>query len=286
MGVIEPDGVSRYQALQAQLTGKLGNLGPFRNITTNVSYALSRFNASATDQDFLSIPVNNDVPTQYYGPAGEDHLHQLGVSLIMQLPLHFQFATTTYFRSNGPSNVFLAANGTNADVFTSDLNGDGTVGEPLPGTNRGSFDRSFGVAGLNKLIAKYDANFAGTLTPAGQALVDAGLFSQDQLVALGGVAQSVDPVATNQKDNPLFYTTDIRLSWIWKIRERLSIAPSVDCFNIFNKTNTLGPLDGKLSGAAGTISGTPAYFARVGAGSGSFSSGQPRAFQFGTRVTF
>jgi hypothetical protein len=93
-------------------------------------------------------------------------------------------------------------------------------------------------------------------------------------------------VPTNQKENPLFYTTDIRLSWAWKFRERLSVEPSVDCFNIFNKTNTQGPLDGILSGAPGSISGTTAYFTRVGAGSGSFSSGQPRAFQFGIRVSF
>lgn len=164
------------------------------------------------DQDFLSASINNDVPTQYYGPAGEDRLHQLGVSLVMDLPAHFRFATATYFRSNGPSDVFLSANGASSDIFTSDLNGDGTVGDPLPGTNRGSFDRDFGVAGLNKLIAKYNATFAGTLTPAGQALVDAGLFTSDQLVSLGAVAQSVDPVPADQKDNPLFYTTDDRLS--------------------------------------------------------------------------
>jgi hypothetical protein len=286
MSVLEPVGVSRYQALQAQLNGKLGNWGPFRNVYGNVSYALSRFNSSALDQDFLSASINNDIPTQYYGPAGEDHLHQLGVALVMDLPAHFRFSTTTYFRTNGPSNPFLAANGTLADVFTSDLNGDGTVGDPLPGASRGSFDRSFGVSGLNKLISKYDATFAGTLTPAGQALVDAGLFSPDQLVSLGATAQFVDQVQTNQKDNPLFYTTDIRLSWAWKFKERLTIEPGVDCFNVFNKTNTEGPLDGTLSGGAGTISGTPSYFTRVGAGSGSFSSGQPRAFQFGIRVSF
>lgn len=286
MGVLEPVGVSRYQALQAQLTGKLGTWGPFRNVTTNISYALSRFNSSAVDQDFLSAAINNDVPTQYYGPAGEDRLHQLGVGLIMQLPFHFELATSSYFRTNGPSNVSLSPNGTNADIFTSDLNGDGTTGDPLPGTNRGSFDRSFGVAGLNKLIAKYNATYAGMLTPAGQALVDAGLFTSAQLTALGAVAQSVDPVPANEKNNPLFYTTDVRLSWNWKFKERLSIQPSADCFNIFNKTNTQGPLSGVLSGAPGTISGTTAYFTRVSAGSGSFSSGQPRAFQFGIRVTF
>ena len=286
MNVLEPVGVSRYQALQVQLTGKLGSWGPFKNAATNVSYALSRFNSSATDQDFLSASFNNDIPTQYYGPAGADHLHQLGVSLITELPFHFQFSMTNYFRTNGASNVLLEAQGTAADVFTSDLNGDGTTGDPLPGTNRGSFDRSFGVAGLNKLITNYNNNYAGKLTPAGQALVDSGLFTPDQLVTLGAVAQSVDLVPANEKNNPLFYTTDIRLVWNLKIKERLTIQPAVDCFNIFNKTNTQGPLDGTLSGAPGSISGTTSYFTRVGAGSGSFSSGTPRAFQFGIRVSF
>jgi len=287
MFVLEPVGVSRYQALQVALTGKVGTWGPFRNITTNVAYALSRFNASAGDQDFLSTAVNNDNPTQFYGPAGEDRLHNLGVSLIMDLPWNFRIATTSYFRTNQPSSVLLQANGTLADIFTSDLNGDGTTGDPLPGTNRGSFDRGVnGASGLNSVIAKYDSTIAGSLTPAGQALVDAGLFTQAQLVSLGAVAQSVDPVPANIKNNPLFYTTDLRISWIWKFRERLTVEPIVDCFNIFNKTNTEGPLDSALSGAPGSISNTTYYFTRVGAGSGSFSSGQPRAFQFGIRVSF
>jgi hypothetical protein len=314
MYVMEHVGVSRYQALQAQLTGKLGSWGPFKNAATNVSYALSRFNSCATDQDFLSASINNDIPTQYYGPAGADHLHQLGVSLITELPFHFQFSMTNYFRTNSPSDVALAANGTYADIFTSDLNGDGTTGDPLPGTTRGSFDRSFGVAGLTKLINNFNSNYTGTLTPAGQALVDSGLFTADQLKAIGAVvtgyqtatdAQDTtyilkDPATgfaipsgvplpkAGQKENPLFYTTDIRLVWNLKIKERLTIQPSVDCFNIFNKTNIEGPLGGTLSGptSQGTIEGTSAYFTRVGAGSGSFSSGTPRAFQFGIRVSF
>ena len=216
MGVLEPVGVSRYQALQAQLTGKLGTLGPFRNVTANLSYALSRFNSSAVDQDFLSASINNDVPTQYYGPAGEDRLHQLGVSLIMDLPVHFQLATTSYFRSNGPSNPGLSPTERHADIFTSDLNGDGTTGDPLPGANRGSFDRSFGVTGLNKLIAKYNATVAGTLTPAGQALVNAGLFSVRPARSFGCRGSVRGPNSAGQKDNPLFYTTDIRLSWAWR----------------------------------------------------------------------
>ena len=73
---------------------------------------------------------------------------------------------------------------------------------------------------------------------------------------------------------------------MWKYKERLSVQPMVEVFNIFNKNNTDGPLSGVLSQGPGTINGTTAYFTRVSPGSGSFSSGQPRAFQFGIRVSF
>jgi hypothetical protein len=289
VNVIEPVGQSRYQGLQVALTGKMGTWGPFKNATTNITYALSRFKSSATDQDFLSASVNNDFPTQFYGPAGEDRLHQLGVSFITELPWHFQFATSSQFRTNQPSSVVLPTGSGAVDIFESDLNGDGTTGDPLPGTNRGSFARDIGPSGLNKLINNYTSNIAGTLTPAGDALVTAGLFTTDQLVALGGVAESVSPAPTGQKNNPGFFTTDIRLSWSWKIKEHLTIEPSADCFNIWNKNNVIGPsgpLDSTLSGSKGSINNTTAFFTRVGAGSGSFSSGQPRAFQFGIRVSF
>jgi len=103
------------------------------------------------------------------------------------------------------------------------------------------------------------------------------------------VAESVSPAPIGQKSNPGFFTTDIRLSWSWKIKEHLTIEPSADCFNIWNKNNVTGPsgpLDSTLSGSRGSINNTTAFFTRVGAGSGSFSSGQPRAFQFGIRVSF
>ncbi|HUL34349.1 MAG TPA: TonB-dependent receptor, partial [Candidatus Eisenbacteria bacterium] len=286
INVLEPVGLSRYQGLQALLSGRLGTWGPFKNATVNATYAYSSFKSSNIDQDFLSGAVNNDNPTQYYGWANEDHRHQFGVSLIVQLPWHFELSTSSYFRTSGPSNVTMSPDGTAADIFTSDLNGDGTVGDPLPGTTRGSFDRNFGVGGLTQVINNFNTKYAGTFTPAGQALVDAGLFTADQLTALGGVISSVAPPDPGQKNNPLFYTTDMRLSWVWKFKERLTVQPMVDVFNIFNKNNTDGPLSGILSGADGTINGTTAYFTRVNPGSGSFSSGQPRAFQFGIRVTF
>ena len=127
VSIIEPVGLSRYQGLQVQLTGKLGTWGPFKNASTNVSYSLSSFKSSSADQDFLDNAVTNDDPTKYYGPSNLDRRHQLGVSFLTELPLGFRFATTTVYRSNEPSNLFLNSGNGAADIFTNDLNGDGSV---------------------------------------------------------------------------------------------------------------------------------------------------------------
>ena len=47
---------------------------------------------------------------------------------------------------------------------------------------------------LNKLISQYNATKAGQLTPAGLALVNAGLFTAPQLTALQAVQQPIAPV--------------------------------------------------------------------------------------------
>jgi hypothetical protein len=296
MAVIEQVGLSRYQGLQAALTGRVGTFGPFRNFTTNVTYALSRFKSTSADQEFLSVAVNNDLPTSFYGPSNLDRLHQLGVSFITDLPFHFSLSSTTFWRSGQASDILLPINdGGPAEIFFSDLNGDGRSGDPLPGTNHGTFDRGVSAGQLAGLINNYNNTFARSLTPAGQALVGSGLFSPAQLAALGATAESVDPPQPGQLNNPGFYTTDLRLSWTWKFKERLEIRPMAEVFNIFNRTNWAGSgnngggntaLSGILSGGPGTINGTTQPFQRVGAGSGSFSSGTPRAFQFGVRVSF
>ncbi len=302
MTVIDPVGLSRYQGLQVLLSGKLGTWGPFKNASTNVTYALSSFKTTSLDQDFLDNAVTNDKPTAFYGPSNLDRRHQVGVSLITELPLHFRFSTTTQYKTSEPSSMFLPTGSGAEDIFEDDLNGDGSVlnttgGDPIPGTGRGAYGRTVHAGNLNQVLNNFNNNVAGTLTPAGKALVNAGLFTQAQLTDLGGVIESV-PLAFSPTNNPNFYTTDIRLSWRLSIKDRLSIEPTAEAFNIFNRDNRIGQssigrggntgFDPILSGGSGSINGTVGPLAplRVGSGSGSFSSGTPRAFQFGIRVSF
>jgi hypothetical protein len=302
MTVIDPVGLSRYQGLQVLLSGKLGTWGPFKNASTNVTYALSTFKTTSLDQDFLDNAVTNDNPTAFYGPSNLDRRHQVGVSLISELPWHFRFSTTTQYKTSEPSSMFVPTGNGAEDIFEDDFNGDGSVlnttgGDPIPGTGRGAYSRSVHAGNLNQVLNNFNNNVAGTLTPAGKALVGAGLFTSAQLTALGGTILPV-PLAFSPTDNPNFYTTDIRLSWRLSIKDRLSIEPTAEAFNIFNRDNRIGQssigrggntgFDPILSGGSGSINGTVGPLAplRVGSGSGSFSSGTPRAFQFGIRVSF
>ena len=111
-----------------QLTGKLGTFGPFKNASANVTYALSSFKTTSLDQDFLDDAVTNDNPTEFYGPSNLDRRHQVGVSLLTELPFGFQLSTTTQYKSNEPSSMYLDFSGDSAaDIFIDDLNGDGSV---------------------------------------------------------------------------------------------------------------------------------------------------------------
>jgi carboxypeptidase family protein/TonB-dependent receptor-like protein len=297
LGFIQSLGVSTYNALTVNLRGRLGSYGPFKNMTTNVSYALSRFESSGGDQDFLSGSVFNDAPTKFFGPAGLDRTHQFSMGLLFELPKGFRVSSNTRISSALAQSVGISCTDCGAaEIFFSDMDGDGTIEDPLPGTNRGAFGRSIkdGQA-LNTLISAFNQQVSsGTLTPAGQALVSAGLFTQGQLQQLGAVFNNGSPISlapTNQVGLDSFINTDVRLAWVYKVKERVEIQPMVEVFNLFNFANFDTPggrLTGTLDGSPGSINGTSPDLRsnRYGLGSGSFAPGIPRAFQFGIRVGF
>ena len=93
-----------------------------------------------------------------------------------------QFGTMAHFYSAAPSTLLLDTGGQEAgEIFQTDLNGDGTYGDLLPGTKPGAYMHQVKGAGLNNAIRDFNSQDAGQLTPAGQALVSAGLFTQTQL---------------------------------------------------------------------------------------------------------
>src|SRR5262245_43959711 len=296
LGTISPVGLSLYNACPASFRGRTGHHGPLKGSNVSVSYSLSRSQATCGDQDagFQSASIFNDAPTKFFGPAGLDRTHQLSVSFLTDLPWGFKISSTTRFATALPQSIFLPLASGTGEIFFTDLDGDGRAQDPLPGTGRGSFGRDVGVSRLNKLITSFNGSVATSLTPAAKALVSAGLFTQEQLVALGGAinhGKAIKLAPSDQVGIDSFINTDIRFSKSFSFNERLRIEPMVEVFNLFNVSNfdpPGGPLTGLLDGSPGSINGTSPGLRnnRYGLGSGSFAPGMPRAFQFGIRVVF
>ncbi len=109
------------------------------------------------------------------------------------------------------------------------MDGDGTIGDLLPGAGPGSYMHEVKGAKLAQVIDNYNATQAGTLTPAGQVLVDNGIFTLQQMQALGGVKPQLIPALANPIKNPATRTLDASVKYpirfLNRFREGLVITP-------------------------------------------------------------
>jgi hypothetical protein len=294
-----PIGRSVYNGLQVSLRSNIKHpLSGVKNLDLQVSYSLSRFNSMATDQDFINNAFDFANTSRYFGPNGLDRTHQLSFGGVLDLPYAFRTSFISHVYSALPLTLFLPASGNPGEIFLTDVTGDGTTGDILPGTNVGSFGRDVKVGNLNNAISNYNNTQAGHLTPAGQALVSAGLFTQAQLIALGAVSPTVQPAPAGQVALSPLLTFDLRFGWVLKpgkkwarFGETFTVEPTIAIFNLFNFANFDSPENlpsGELNGGAGSPNGTTAGLRtnKIGLGSGVFGLGAPRQFEFGVKVTF
>jgi hypothetical protein len=194
------------------------------------------------------------------------------------------------------------------EIFRTDFTGDGTVQDLVPGTRVGSFDRKINASNINRVLTNYDNNVALQLTPAGQVLVQNGLFTPTQLGvgnslcynnpnnqpvhALCAIAPPVPLAPANQVELSWLRALDIKVAWSYAIRKGIRIQPSAGFYNLFNFANFDLPgaaLNGLLTGAAGEINGTTPMghnVDRVGIGTGVYSLGAPRQIEFGVLLSF
>jgi hypothetical protein len=291
----EMQGWTTYNALQINLRGTLPDLKQWvRDWTIVASYSLGRLVGTSGDRSLIGFPADNDNPLGFYGPTSLDRTHILSLGSIFQIPGGFKLGSI--WRVMSPlSQTALIPNQTGGpdEVFYTDLTGDGTGGDWLPGTNRGSFGRSVTDGkDLNRFIDQYNQTQAEQLTPHGKALVTAGLFTEAQLKALGAVSPPLPRAPDDQVGLDSFISTDIRLSRPFRLKkEAITIEPGIEWFNVFNVANYDLPgnvLGGTLYGSPGSINGTAAAYRpnRAGFGSGSFALGIPRSWQFSVRVNF
>jgi len=310
-----PAGRSTYNALETSLRANVRN--PFAGVKSMnwiVSYALSRSQGSAQDLDFVNTAVDNNRPNAALGPNGLDRTHQFSFGGTVDVPGGFRFGAVGHVYSPLPANMLLPGGGAGG-IFMSDATGDGSGdgsgvypnGDPAPGTKLGAFGRSVKLNDLAGFISNYNANVAGTPTPAGQTLISNGLMTLAQLQGLGGVFQQLAAPPPGQVGLGWLKTFDLKFSYPRKFGEHFALEPSVSVFNAFNNANfdlPNAPISGILNLAAaacnpsqppeinncsGSINSTTSVqhnSNRVLPGSGVFDLGAPRVIEFGLKLSF
>jgi hypothetical protein len=301
---LQPVGRSVYNALQLKLVQNMNNpLPSVKALNFQASYSLSRFENSGgaavngtgvdSDQDFVIPTTDNNQPNRYFGPSLLDRTHQVSLGGYADLPMKFRIGLIAHFYSPLSTSLFVPNSGLGAgEIFRTDFTGDGTIGDPLPGTHLGQFDRGTSASNLNSLLGNYNQNVANQPTPAGQVLVGNGLMTLPQLQALGGVAPTLPLAPPGQQNFTWLRALDLNIGWKYSFKERFTIEPSVAFFNLLNfgnfnlPPNTLSDL---LTGSPGSINGTTRHdneAFRVGNGTGVYAVGAARQIEWGMKLTF
>jgi hypothetical protein len=312
-----PEGRSTYNALQMSYKQQIANPMPgFTSMNMTIAYTLSRFAGDGgNDQFFSATAFDFNNPSYFTGPTSLDRTDQFKFGITGDFFHHGpRLSVIGNFGTANPSTMILqAANGGSAggvtsvgEIFRTDLTGDGTVQDILPTSSGqaagkpGQFMRSVSPSQLTNVINSWNSTQAGTLTPAGQSLVAAGLFTTAQLQGLQGTKPFIAPPPAGAVGNGIFREVSTTLAWPIKITERFNIEPSFSAFNAFNLANfgrefgalpnSPTPFAPGANGPAGNVNGTAAgptrESVRLGTGSGVFSLGAPRQVEWGIRLNF
>ncbi len=309
---ILPTGQSGYDALQIVFKQVKQHPAPgITNANFQVSYNLSRIvgdvstagnTGNSGDNFFNSPPYDYDNPSGYVGRLGLDHKHELSFGGFLALKYGLQMGFAGHFFSALPTSLTLDNSaGATAQIFQTDVTGDGSIADLLPGTRPGAYMHDYKANTLQSLITNYNSRYANTLTPAGQALVSNGLLTSNELVALQGAQQPIANIPGGHAiNNPAFRTMDVNLSYpikLARLHEGMSLEPAIAFYNVANFSN-FGIVSGQMltqtnvgpTGAPGFLNGpdTPAVADgnRTQRGSGTFDAGGPRSIEYQLKFNF
>ena len=297
--LILPVGQSGYDAAQVVFKDVKQHPAPgILSANFQASYSLSRVitdSGGGQDQFFNNAPFDIDNPKLYLGRNGIDHTNEVSFGGGINIKYGATIGFAGHFFSAPPSNLTIANSGDPGEIFRSDVTGDGTVGDILPGTVPGDYMHRVKPSSLNTFITNYNTTQANTPTPAGQALIAAGLFTQSQLLAAGGVKPML---ATNPANialpNSAFRDFDVNVKYpiaLSRLREGVSLVPGMAMYNVANMANFTN-LSGALQNTNGsnTLTGGNTYAIqnglRVQRGAGTFDQGAPRTTEFQLTLNF
>ncbi len=276
----------------------------FKGGNVHLAYTLSKFESNGGDNPGQSsVAYDFQNPELYKGPSPLDRRHQVTVGWTLDSLWGPKLSFVGRYASPAPTVTSLLSptgNGpaTPGEIFRTDFTGDGTPGNLFPFKAPGSFD-ALSSSDLAAAIKTYNQAQAGSLTPAGQALVAARLFTSSQLSTLRGTAPFIIVPPAEQFSNPGFKSLDAAISWPFRVKERFNIEPSARFYNVLNFAN-FQPLIGQLAyyypgpgqpvaAGAGSANGTVGSgrdVLRLGSGSGTYNYGSPRQMEFGVKITF
>ena len=306
---IVPVGRSGYDALQIVFQQQKAHPAPgIVNSNFQVSYSLSRIvnpigGSATSDQFFNSLPHDYDNPNAFQGRSALDHTNELSFGGSVAVKYGLTVGVIGHFYSAPPSTLTLDnTSGAAGEIFRTDVTGDGTTGDVVPGTLPGYYEHQIKGAGLNQLINRYNASNAGQPTPAGQALISAGVLTLGDLQALHAVQQQIATVPTTPLQNSAFRAFDVNASYpirLSRFREGLALVPAVAIYNVANLSN-FGGLGGTLANVTtggGTVGQTNGFLNgpnnlglqnsnRTQRGSGTFDQGAPRTTEFSLKINF
>jgi hypothetical protein len=202
---------------------------------------------------FAPLGLNLDNWHQTNRPLILDYTHIVNLAGVVELPRHLELGLNFSYSSAPPFSPTVGSGTTGID-----FNGDGTLGDLLPGTELGQFNRGSGKADLARLVNQFNQTYAGTLDPHGRLI------------------PRITLPATYSLDHNS-QALDLRLSRTFVFRERWQLTLIGEGFNLYNAANLSGYTTDLTSQAFGQPN---ARYTQL------FGSAGPRAFQFAGRFSF
>jgi Carboxypeptidase regulatory-like domain len=245
-----PGATSKYQALLVKVDKRFS-----RRYQFTASYAL---------QDSKSIQDVTQDLNNFFATYGADlPRHNLNISGSVDLPWGFQVSLLSAFQSRLPVAPTIDGFSNTGNLDTA-AGGNGSLLVLMGRQYRDFISKSE----LADLVSRYNSTIAGTLTPRGRVEL-----------ALRVPQPQMYPKITlppNYELGDTFSSQDVRVTKIFRFREKVDLRLIGEVFNIFNISN-LSNFNFNLIGPFGQPN------QRVGQ---TFGSGGPRAFQLAARLSF